>query len=159
MQMKNYRFLKDQTGASAVEFAIILPVLLALIFGIIEFGLYLFNQHIMTNAVREAARAGIVVREPTVGRMSNSEITTILQNYLDQRLVTFGSASPVYPTPQRLEVDKTTGIPTGVLLGDGAGAFSDLLTVWVTYQYDFLFLSNLGIGPVTIQAVSQMKFE
>ena len=158
MQMKNKRFLKDQNGASAVEFAIILPVLITLIFGIIEFGLYLFNQHIITNAVREAARAGIVIRDPSVGRMCNSEITTILQNYLEQRLVTFGSGSAVYPTPQRSDYDAATGTYTGTM-SDCSGGFHDLLTVWVTYQYDFLFLSHLGIGPVTIQSVSQMKFE
>ena len=62
--MKDDRFLKNQNGATAVEFAVILPLLLLLIFGIIEFGLLLFNRHVITNSVREAARAGIVVRIP-----------------------------------------------------------------------------------------------
>lgn len=46
----------DQRGASAVEFAIILPILLTLLLGIVEFG-YLFNQQIsLTQAAREGAR-------------------------------------------------------------------------------------------------------
>ncbi|GAA1889756.1 hypothetical protein GCM10009715_39470 [Paeniglutamicibacter psychrophenolicus] len=47
----------DQRGASAVEFAIVLPLLLTLLLGIIEFG-FLFNQQIsLTQAAREGARA------------------------------------------------------------------------------------------------------
>ena len=79
--MKDDRFLKNQNGATAVEFAVILPLLLLLIFGIIEFGLFLFNRHVITNAVREAARAGIVVRIP---RLSDDEIEDIVENYCEQ---------------------------------------------------------------------------
>ncbi|MFB0834007.1 TadE/TadG family type IV pilus assembly protein [Arthrobacter halodurans] len=43
-------------GSSAVEFALLLPVLLTLILGIVEFG-YAFNQQIsLTQGAREAAR-------------------------------------------------------------------------------------------------------
>lgn len=49
-------FKHDQRGASAVEFAIILPILMTLLLGIVEFG-YLFNQQIsLTQAAREGAR-------------------------------------------------------------------------------------------------------
>lgn len=47
---------RDERGAAAVEFAIVLPVLLLLVFGIIEFGL-LFNRFItITHAAREGVR-------------------------------------------------------------------------------------------------------
>lgn len=46
----------DQQGASAIEFALILPLILTLMIGIIEFG-FLFNQQIsITQAAREGAR-------------------------------------------------------------------------------------------------------
>ena len=46
----------NQRGASAVEFAIVLPLLLTILLGIIEFG-FLFNQQIsLTQAARESAR-------------------------------------------------------------------------------------------------------
>lgn len=46
----------NERGAAAVEFAIILPLLMTLLLGIIEFG-YLFNQQIsLTQAAREGAR-------------------------------------------------------------------------------------------------------
>jgi len=48
--------MRDQRGAAAVEFAIVLPLLMLLLLGILEFG-WMFNQQIsLTNAAREAAR-------------------------------------------------------------------------------------------------------
>lgn len=44
----------DERGASAVEFALVLPLLVTLIFGMIDFG-FLFGQF---NEVRHAAREG-----------------------------------------------------------------------------------------------------
>ena len=47
-------------GAAAVEFALLLPLLVLLLFGMIEFGLA-FNTRIQaTNAAREAARQAVV---------------------------------------------------------------------------------------------------
>ena len=49
--------MQGDRGASAVEFAIVLPVLISILVGIIEFG-WLFNQQIsLTQAAREGARA------------------------------------------------------------------------------------------------------
>ena len=51
---------RDQDGAAAVEFALLLPLLVLLLFGMIEFGLA-FNTRIQaTNAAREAARRAVV---------------------------------------------------------------------------------------------------
>lgn len=46
-----------ERGAAAVEFALILPVLLLLVFGIVEFGRVYNIQTSMTAAAREGARA------------------------------------------------------------------------------------------------------
>lgn len=46
-------------GASAVEFAILLPLLLLVIGGIVDFGRALFTEVIITNAAREGVRAAI----------------------------------------------------------------------------------------------------
>jgi Flp pilus assembly pilin Flp len=51
---------RDQDGAAAVEFALLLPLLVLLLFGFIQFGLA-FNTRIQaTNAAREAARQAVV---------------------------------------------------------------------------------------------------
>ncbi len=60
MLISLFKRLRCERGQALVEMALILPVLLLLIFGIIEFG-RIFNAYlIVTNAAREGARAGIV---------------------------------------------------------------------------------------------------
>lgn len=54
------RHAKRERGASAVEFAILLPVLLLVIAGIVDLGRFLFTQISLTNAAREGARAAVV---------------------------------------------------------------------------------------------------
>ena len=156
-ELKKDVLLKSQKGATAVEFAIILPLLLLMIFGIIEFGLFLFNRHVITNAVREAARAGIVVRIP---RLSNDDIETIAINYCEQYLVTFGADTDTLNIPLpllRLREDESGELhPLGV---DELGGFGDVLIVRATYQYDWLFLSTIGMRPKTIQAIARMRME
>ena len=49
-------------GQAMVEFALVLPILVALVFGIIQFGI-LFNHHLtLTDAVRAGSRQGAVSR-------------------------------------------------------------------------------------------------
>jgi len=51
---------RDQDGAAAVEFALLLPLLVVLLFGFIQFGTA-FNTRIQaTNAAREGARMAVV---------------------------------------------------------------------------------------------------
>ena len=45
-----------QWGVAAVEFAILLPVLLLIVFGITEFGRALYNYNTLVKAARDAAR-------------------------------------------------------------------------------------------------------
>jgi hypothetical protein len=47
-------------GATAVEFALVAPVLLLLVFGIIEYGLWFSDSLNTRQGVREAARQGVV---------------------------------------------------------------------------------------------------
>jgi Flp pilus assembly protein TadG len=51
-------------GAAAVEFALVLPMLLILIFGIIDFGRMLNAQITLTEAAREGARASVLGTDP-----------------------------------------------------------------------------------------------
>ena len=54
------KIFSGEKGTSAVEFAIILPILVMLVFGIIQFGL-VFNKYIaITHAAREGVRLAAV---------------------------------------------------------------------------------------------------
>ena len=51
---------RGQRGAAAVEFALVMPILFLVMFGIIQYGLY-FNDSLNTRqGVREGARLGVV---------------------------------------------------------------------------------------------------
>ena len=52
---------KKESGAALVEFAFIAPLLIVLLFGIIEMGLALRDQLTMSNSVTSAARIGSVL--------------------------------------------------------------------------------------------------
>lgn len=65
--------LRNEKGQSLVEFAILLPVLLLLIMGILEFGLILNSYLTINNSAREGARLGIVSG-------SNLEINNLITN-------------------------------------------------------------------------------
>ena len=56
--------LKNDRGGSLIEFVLIAWVLFLILFGIMEFGLIMYNQAVITNASREGARYGIVSRTP-----------------------------------------------------------------------------------------------
>ena len=51
---------RDQQGASAVEFALVVPILLLLVFGVINFGVVMAQKASLSNAVRIGARYGSV---------------------------------------------------------------------------------------------------
>lgn len=107
------------SGAVAVEFAVVLPLFLIFVFGIIEFGMALYNKQVLTNASREGARAGIIARAP---RPTPEEIAKVVRQYL-------GKAG--------LDADKAT------ILVQGAGGDSgEELDIRVEYPFTFAILPH-----------------
>lgn len=140
--------MDDKRGTAAIEFAIILPLLVVFIFGIIEFGLVFYDKAMVTNASREAARAGIVYRDPP---LTVAEMQSVVDSYCGGRLISFGGG----PSP-------TTTVPSGECTNHG-----DELVVNVAYQYEFLLLPDFltafftgGMpGSIDISAVTRMRCE
>ena len=62
-QKNSLNFLFKNKGSAAVEFALCLYGLLLVLFGIIEYGWYMTNQIVLSNAVSCGARAGIKAKE------------------------------------------------------------------------------------------------
>jgi Flp pilus assembly protein TadG len=69
---------RSERGASAVEFAIIFPLLFLVIAGIIDFGRYFFTSIQVTNAAREGVRMAVVLPNP-----QPSDMTIITQRALN----------------------------------------------------------------------------
>jgi Flp pilus assembly protein TadG len=127
-----------QKGATLVEFAIIALVLFTLLFAIIEFGVYLYNQQVITNASREGARAGIVIGKD---RVIVEDIKKIVDSYCKDHLVTFGAAND----------------PDTDVIGYNSDAkFGDNLEVTVNFDYGYLFLPFM---PKKMEARTVMKYE
>jgi hypothetical protein len=107
-------------GVAAVEFGLLLPVLLLILFGIINFGLLFYDQAVVTNAAREGARWAAINASAEAGSgCTNSFSTTpadpcqVAYSYAHDRLISFnGVRSPVaiYSAPSGF----ATGAPQSV---------------------------------------------
>jgi len=129
---------KKEEGASLVEFAILAPLFVVLLFGLVEFGLAMYSKGMVTNASREGARFGVVYATP---RKTTAEITSKVQEYLAN--AGFLSTVNINVTGAQ----GTSGTP---------------LTVSVTYPYVFQVLPNFVAGftgPMNLTANTIMLME
>ena len=159
--MKTPVVIYNQRG-TAVETAIIFMLLMMLLFGIIEFGLLLLDKHILTNASREGARAGIVVgldrsQASAFDGMTEENIPDSWYQKLAKNealdfcaayLVSLGTSSS--PPNVSVSLDDVDG--NGIDRGD-------ILTVSLTYSYKFLIPSVFGLEQLQLDAVSTMQLE
>lgn len=113
-----------ERGQSLVELAIVLPVLLALVVGIFEFGRAWNVYQVITNAAREGARLAVI---PT---SSESVVRTAIEDAL-----------------QRAALDPAAGSISVSGMGSGTGTPT---TLQIDYPYEFAFLGPvvdlLGAG-------------
>lgn len=150
-----------ERGAAAVEFAIVLPLLLVLLFGIVEFSLLLYDMAMITNASREGARGGVAYRyAPKVGStpgyynpLTETEVQAVVNTYLSTFLITFGEQDPAVTT-LRCFTDSayTTSIACADRTTTGRDATGYWIEVEVGYVYGFLVIPDLlgalpGVGP------------
>jgi Flp pilus assembly protein TadG len=97
--MKCLRNRLSDRGAAAVEMALLVPVLLLILFGIIDFGRLLNAQITLTEAAREAARAQTL--NPTDNQATNAGTAQSRANILAQNIgtVTVNSGASSFCTP------------------------------------------------------------
>lgn len=71
-----------EEGASAVEFAVLLPLLIMLVFGIVEFGIVFGQDLALSNGARQGARIGVAGPYPGAGSdpADCAEIFTSVRN-------------------------------------------------------------------------------
>jgi Flp pilus assembly protein TadG len=63
MQMDERSVIRSERGQAMTEFAVILPILVVLLLGVVQFGITFNNYVTLTDAVRAGARAAAVSRE------------------------------------------------------------------------------------------------
>jgi Flp pilus assembly protein TadG len=79
---RSVRRRTDQ-GAAAVEFALVFPLLIMLLIGLVTTGLVYFDHSSASNAVREAARYGAAVDASTPSTWATSVRDRLKQTYFD----------------------------------------------------------------------------
>lgn len=114
-----------QQGVAAVEFAILLPVLLLIVFGITEFGRALYSYNTLLKSTRDAARY-VMIQQP--GGVADAEA---------QCLAVYGNmdctGSPLAPglTPAMVSVCDWQRCP-GTHQAQGAAPVVNLVTVTIS---------------------------
>jgi Flp pilus assembly protein TadG len=99
MKVKRIRnTLGNEKGQNLVEFALVVPMLLLLVFGIAEFGRAWMTQNILTGAAREAVRVlavppGIITPGDRADNVLNSAGITTANVSVDDPGVAFGPVS------------------------------------------------------------------
>lgn len=143
---KRLRFSKKMDMASdraiaAVEFALVLPILLTVLFAIVELSTLFYDKAVITNASREAARIAVVNTS-----ISDSEIQGFVTTYCQNKLITFGTS-----TNPSVAVARPLGTNSG-----------NPIIVTVSYPFTGLLLGQL-IRPTnwnqTLTSSTTMNFE
>jgi Flp pilus assembly protein TadG len=73
------KIARDERGQAVTEFAVVLPLLAVLLFGIIQGGITLSHYLTLTDAVRAGARAATVSADQSVGTQAMEDAAGGLQ--------------------------------------------------------------------------------
>ena len=84
----------SERGAAAVEFAIVVPVLVMLLLGIMEFGRVYNTQAELSAAAREGVRVLAVTGNQTTARSAAENVAVSLKPGLQDSNISFGAACP-----------------------------------------------------------------
>jgi Flp pilus assembly protein TadG len=116
--------LLAEDGQALLETALALPVLLLILFGIIEFGIAIARYQVVTNASREGARAASLFRLDCNDGSAQADAQEAVQRFAD-----------------RLGIGRLDF----TLSGDGAGlCASRTVRVTVTFEHRFPIVSGFA---------------
>ncbi|NTV01979.1 MAG: pilus assembly protein [Chlorobiaceae bacterium] len=128
---------RDQSrkGSVLVEFALILPVFLLLLFGVITFSIALYDKTVLTMATREGARAGAKFVPNRTGAIITSSATAATRQACQHNLISFGPGMACTVPPPVIQ--------------------DDILTVSASVSYTGVFI----FSGLLISAETSMRLE
>jgi Flp pilus assembly protein TadG len=152
-----FRRPRVQEGAVIVEFALVMPILFLIVFGILDFGYMLNRDTIVGNASRDGARVASlngsydVICTAVKGELAQSGIPVPAQCN--------STASPTTVTIDCIKVDNSACHATAGTYNTLAVAGTTVI-VKVRYVHSWITpgLPFLGDG-ITLEQVTQMKVE
>lgn len=115
----------SQRGVAMIETALTLPLVLLVIFGIFNFGFALYNKSVITNASREAARAGIVYTAGANDAAIKTYAEDVARQYCTGRMISLGAQASCVPVATisgndlHVRVNYTFGNVAGAFVGIG----------------------------------------
>jgi len=142
-------------GSAAVEMALILPVLLALMFGSVELGNYFMNEHSLVKAVRDgarfAARQNFSTYSACTGQPGGNTVSDT-KNLVINGYLSGGTA--ITPNISASDISVTTTCATssggqtmlGIYRGRTSGAQIVTVTATVNYRSVLGVMGFSGIG-------------
>ena len=150
-----------ERGAAAVEMALVLPVLLFLLMGMIDFGRAYNAQIQLSAAAREGVRLASLNTKsnPTDANYGNSAIATRV-NQAAGGLVSFTAYNTSCPAPSSTSSACITYCPTTILPGSNATVVLTAKFTWITgISAMSKFWGGTGTfpTPTTIQATGVMR--
>ena len=157
-----------QKGAQAVEFALVLPFFILILFAVLDFGILVYNKAIITNASREGARSGVVLSAAT---WSAAAVKQTACNYARNTLITVKSGTTT--TTCTGTKDPVINVYSGTTAvcpspsGNTAPSFGVPIALTISYPVSGFSLGSwwsLGTGtsvgsPITLTACTQMIHE
>lgn len=143
-QMPARRRSDERSGAATVEMAVVLPVFVTIMLGMIEFGRALMVGQLVTNAAREGARLAVI--NGTVNNDVSTQVKTFLQ----------GAANVA-------QADVTVNITISNAAAGGqlnATTTGDLVTVTVSIPFSKVsYLTPKFLTNTNLTGISAMRHE
>lgn len=105
---------RSERGAVAVEFAILAPVLILLLMGIMEFGRAYNAQVSLTNAAREGVRVMAISNNQASARTAAKNAAVALSPTLVDSNITFSATSCTADAQMTVTINYTLSTLTGI---------------------------------------------
>lgn len=129
---------KQNCGQSLIEFALIFPLIMLIMLGAFDFGMYFTTAHTVQNAGREGVRYAVV-----------------LPNLVDNDPRVIDRVESLIP-----DSNLFSGFEDGITNnGISNCEVIDQVTVTITGTYSFLFLNIIGIDHLDISIPTTMRYE
>ena len=139
--LRSMLHLRRSDGNVMSEFAIVLPIFIALVGSIIDWSMVLLSAHVAQNAVREGVRAAVII--PSLDSSDHSAIDNIVRGKL---------AGADYLANVQVDITGPADLPQEP---------SSQLMVEVKFEgrYQCFFLGLFGVPSLPVVADATMRYE